>query len=118
MWRPSAPAHAVGSMRTCSPERRPAVTPRLRAVLVAAIFDAQLAADLAGLGPDSRVQAGRQWGEEVGAAVLEARADDGSSPNETQPAGSGVGVFRASWSGVQFRNLKPFAIKDAAVYVS
>jgi hypothetical protein len=84
----------------------------------AAAFDAQLATDLAALGPDSRVHAGRQWGEDVGAAVLEARADDGSSPNETQPAGSGVGVFRAAWSGVQFRNLKPFAIKDAAVYVS
>jgi hypothetical protein len=83
-----------------------------------AIFDAQLATDLAALGPDSRVHAGRQWGEDVGAAVLEARADDGSSPNETQPAGSGVGVFRAAWSGVQFRNLEPFAIADAAVYVS
>lgn len=84
----------------------------------AATFDAQLAADLAALGPGSHVQAGREWGEEVGAAVLAARADDGSSPNETQPAGSGIGVFRAAWSGVQFRNLRPFAIHDASVYVS
>jgi hypothetical protein len=82
-----------------------------------AVYDQQLEADLAALPPGGRTEAGRQWGAEVGAAVREARADDGSTPNETQPAGSGPGVFRAAWSGVQFRNLRPFAIADPSVYV-
>jgi hypothetical protein len=75
-----------------------------------AVFDAQLTADLAVLHPPSRVTAGQAWGAHVGAAVLAARANDGSSPNETQPVGSEPGVFRAAWSGVQNRNLAPFAI--------
>ncbi|HET6150929.1 MAG TPA: vanadium-dependent haloperoxidase [Polyangia bacterium] len=83
----------------------------------AAVFDSQLAADLAPLQPNSRVSAGQAWGAAVGAAVLTARAADGSSPAETQPAGTGPGVFRAAWSGVQFRNLAPFAIANPAVYV-
>ena len=82
----------------------------------AALYDAQLAADL---GSRSALRsAGRAWGGEVAAQVLAARADDGSSPNETQPGGSGPGVFRAAWSGVQFRNLAPFAIADPEPYVS
>lgn len=80
-------------------------------------FDQQLQADLAALPPNGQTEAGRQWGAEVGAAVREARADDGSTPNETQPAGSGPGQFRAAWSGVQFRNLAPFALADSSVYV-
>jgi hypothetical protein len=82
-----------------------------------AMFDGQLAADLAALRPPGRVAAGQAWGSAVGAAVLEARTNDGSSLAETQPAGSGPGVFRAAWSGVQFRNLKPFAIASSAAYV-
>lgn len=82
----------------------------------AAVYDAQLAANL---GSTSALRAaGRAWGGEVAAQVLAARANDGSSPNETQPAGAGPGVFRASWSGVQFRNLAPFAISAPAAYVS
>jgi hypothetical protein len=83
-----------------------------------AAYDARLAADLAPLKPAGAVAAGRAWGVHVGGAVLTARVSDGSSPNETQPAGSGPGQFRAAWSGVQFRNLTPFAIADASVYVS
>jgi len=44
------------------------------------------------------------------------RADDGSRPVQTQPAGSGPGVFRADWSGVQYRDVRPFAIANPAVY--
>lgn len=84
----------------------------------APVFDARLAADLAGLRHHHGVEAGKAWGEQVGAAVLTARAGDGSSPDETQPAGSGPGVFRTSWGGVQFRRLAPFAIADPSVYVS
>jgi PAP2 superfamily len=86
----------------------------------AARYDAQLAEDLAALREKGRrrVSAGKEWGAAVGAAVRAARTNDGSTPNETQPAGSGPGVFRAAWSGVQFRNLAPFAIADPSTYVS
>jgi hypothetical protein len=46
------------------------------------------------------------------------RADDGARPVQTQPAGSGPGVFRAEWSGVQYRNVAPFAVADPAVYAA
>jgi len=85
---------------------------------MASQFDAQLATDLAGLGRTGPASAGQTWGQYVGQQVLLARANDGSSPNETQPGGTGPGQFRASWSGTQFRNLAPFAIADPSVYVS
>jgi hypothetical protein len=80
-------------------------------------YDARLASDLAGVTAPGQREKGREWGARVATAVLAARAGDGSTPAETQPAGSGVGVFRAAWSGVQFRNLAPFAIADPAAYV-
>ncbi|WP_460520938.1 vanadium-dependent haloperoxidase [Flindersiella endophytica] len=82
-----------------------------------AVYDAQFAADLAQLGSGRGAVAGRAWGEQVGAFVVDARAGDGSRPVETQPAGSGPGVFPAAWPGVQYRNVTPFAIADAAPYV-
>ena len=82
----------------------------------AAGYDDQLAANLGS--PSVLRAAGRAWGGEVAAQVLAARANDGSSPNETQAAGAGPGVFRAPWSGVQFRNLAPFAISNPDAYVS
>jgi hypothetical protein len=85
---------------------------------LAAQFDAQLASDLAGLRDSGPVSAGREWGEHVGAEVLAARANDGSSPDESQPPGVGPGQFRAAWSGTQFRHLSPFGIADSSVYVS
>ena len=84
----------------------------------AAVYDAQLKADLAALGAGALTRAGQQWGEHVAAQVLARRADDGSSPSETQPPGSGPGQFPSLWSNVQFRNLKPFAIADSARYLS
>jgi hypothetical protein len=80
-------------------------------------YDEQLAADLAALPPGDGTTAGREWGAQVGAEVREARATDGSKPNETQPAGAGPGEFRAPWSGVQFRDLLPFGIDDPPIYV-
>jgi PAP2 superfamily protein len=82
----------------------------------AARFDVQLASDLAAWGLGA-ADAGQAWGALVGAHVRAARAADGSTPNETQPAGAGPGQFRAPWSGVQFRNLMPFGIADPSVYV-
>jgi hypothetical protein len=74
--------------------------------------------DLEALAVSSRTTAGREWGASVGAQVRAARANDGSSPNQTQPAGSGPGAFRAAWNGAQFRNLAPFAIADPSIYVT
>jgi hypothetical protein len=85
---------------------------------LASQFDAQLASDLAALGRPGPVSAGQAWGQHVGEQVLLARANDGSSPDESQPGGVGPGQFRATWSGTQFRNLLPFAIADPSVYVS
>jgi membrane-associated phospholipid phosphatase len=82
-------------------------------------YDAQLDADLArlGTGHAGAVASGASWGRHVGESVVAARADDGSTPVESQPAGMGPGVFRAQWPGVQYRNVRPFAITDAARYV-
>ena len=83
----------------------------------AADYDRQLAADLDRLRPGGRRDAGVAWGDSVGQRVLAARADDGSTPVETQPAGTGPGVFPSAWSGVQYRNLRPFAVADPSAYV-
>lgn len=80
-------------------------------------FDAQLASDLTGLKGTGRVDDGKSWGQSVAAAVLAARANDGSSPTETQPAGAGPGQFRASWSDTQYRNLLPFGIASVSPYL-
>jgi PAP2 superfamily protein len=86
----------------------------------AGIYDAQLATDLSAAKSRGQAAHGREWGGRVADGVLAARANDGSSPPETQspPAVLQPGDFPASWSGVQFRNLKPFAIADPDVYVS
>jgi hypothetical protein len=84
----------------------------------AAGFDALLESELSRLGTGKRVKAGRRWGATVGARVLEARANDGSGPNEVQPPVQGVGRFPVTWGQVQYRNLRPFAIQTPAEYVS
>ncbi|SED07266.1 PAP2 superfamily protein [Amycolatopsis tolypomycina] len=80
-------------------------------------YDAQLQADLAALRPGHPRDAGVRWGSEVARRVVAARADDGSVPVQSQPAGAGPGVFRAEWSGVQYRTVRPFAVTDPAGYV-
>ncbi|ANN17477.1 PA-phosphatase [Amycolatopsis orientalis] len=80
-------------------------------------YDTRLQADLAGLRPGHRRDAGVRWGREVADRVVASRADDGSAPVRSQPAGSGPGIFRAEWSGVQYRDVRPFAVADPAVYV-
>ncbi|MEJ3749697.1 vanadium-dependent haloperoxidase [Actinomycetes bacterium KLBMP 9797] len=82
-----------------------------------ATYDAQLAADLAALPDGPRRDAGAAWGADVGRRVVAARAGDGAAPPQTQPAGSGPGAFRAEWSGVQYRTVRPFAVADPAAYV-
>lgn len=80
-------------------------------------YDARLAADLAALRPGRDRDRGASWGRQVGLAVVADRATDGSRPVEVQPAGSGPGVFRAEWSGVQYRDVVPFAVADPAAFV-
>jgi membrane-associated phospholipid phosphatase len=82
-----------------------------------ASYDAQLAADLARLHPGRPRDLGVSWGRQVAQQVLDSRANDGSRPVESQPAGSGPGVFRAEWSGVQYRNMRPFAVADLGGFV-
>ncbi|MEU8820517.1 vanadium-dependent haloperoxidase [Actinoplanes sp. NPDC048796] len=80
----------------------------------AATYDARLTADLARL---THPGSGAAWGRHVGQAVVAARADDGSTPVESQPAGEGPGVFRAAWPGTQYRNVRPFAVADPGRYI-
>jgi hypothetical protein len=83
----------------------------------AAAYDSRRDADLARLQPGHRLAAGARWGDEVGRRVVQARADDGSTPVQTQPAGTGPGVFRAEWSGTQYRDVRPFAVRQPGVFV-
>jgi hypothetical protein len=84
----------------------------------AATYDAQLAADLAAVPARPQAERGRESGAQVAQGVLAARAADGSQgTDETQPGDPALGKFENPWSGVQFRNLAPFAIADPSVYV-
>ncbi|GGU66929.1 vanadium-dependent haloperoxidase [Lentzea flava] len=80
-------------------------------------YDKQLQTDLDALRPGHRRDEGVRWGREVAHRVVASRADDGSTPVQSQPAGSGPGVFRAEWSGTQYRTVRPFAVSDPAAYV-
>jgi membrane-associated phospholipid phosphatase len=123
-----------GISRTRTPALVPPSGPRgadLQAAAVAAAYTvlssvdaerepayrAQLDADLARLPSPGARKLGETWGRQVGQAVVAARADDGSRPVESQPAGTGPEVFRAAWSGVQYRNVRPFAVADPAAHV-
>lgn len=109
-------APALGDQQAAALAAAHAVLTRLYPDQTAQLTE-RLDADLARLGQGSRVAAGRAWGETVGKDVFALRENDGSSPVESQPAGSGPGVFPLAWPGVQYRNMKPFAIADAAPYV-
>jgi hypothetical protein len=100
-----------------------AVVTAAHAVLVrldpdrAASYDARRDADLAALGARPAVRGGAAWGARVGERVVAARTGDGAQPVESRPGGTGPGVFRAPWSGVQYRAVRPFAVADPARYV-
>ncbi|HJT80362.1 MAG TPA: vanadium-dependent haloperoxidase [Chthoniobacterales bacterium] len=81
------------------------------------IYDMQRDNDLAALGSNNRVAKGEAWGANVGAQVVAARANDGSSPPEPpQPPGSGKGQFRGNFNNPQYRNMQPFGIANSLVY--
>jgi len=82
-------------------------------------YDNQLDTHLDSLnGRERRIERGVEWGEHVGEQVIEMRADDGTSPSETQPGGTGPGEFRADFGSAAFRNMTPFAIADPLAYIS
>ncbi|WP_179130999.1 vanadium-dependent haloperoxidase [Candidatus Entotheonella palauensis] len=81
-------------------------------------YDDQLDVHLNRLRGRGRIARGVAWGEYVGDQVVTLRANDGTSPPETQPGGSGPGEFRADFGAAAFRNMTPFAIADPLAYVS
>lgn len=85
---------------------------------LASTYDDQLDTHLSRLRGRGRIARGVAWGEYVGEQVVDLRANDGTSPPETQPGGSGPGEFRADFGGAAFRNMTPFAIADPLAYVS
>ena len=121
--RPSRASALVAGRGPRGGDEQAAAVAAAHAVLVrldasrATDYDAKLTADLARLGDGRSVTSGATWGKYVGTQVVAARADDGSTPVETQPAGTGPGVFRAAWPGVQYRNVRPFAVTDPSRFV-
>jgi len=117
--KPESRHQALVAADTAPPYANPAVAAAAAAHAVlageqpslVAVYDEQLARDL------SFGHNGREWGAWVGAQVRALRTGDGSTPNESQPGTTAPGSFRGTWSGVQFRNLRPFAIASAAPYV-
>lgn len=105
-----------GSLNAAASAAARAVLTSLRPDL-AGVYAAQHQADLAALRNAGAKHDGAAWGTRVGNQVVALRANDGSAGNVTEGAGFGAGVFRASWSGVQFRNLAPFAIANPAAYI-
>jgi hypothetical protein len=91
-------------------DRRAAAAAAAHAVLIsvapagsaqALALDQGLADELLALDslPDALVAAGQAWGAQVGAAVVAARAADGTQAPETQPAGTAPGEFRLAFMG-------------------
>lgn len=78
--------------------------------------NAELAVQLAVYrGRPAMVEAGRQWGEQVGQQVIAARADDGTQRALTMPAGTGKGAHRANFDA-RWRNMAPFGIASKEPY--
>ena len=102
--RAAAAAHAV--LVALFPSRKPAL-------------DAALASELAMLDDsDGSVTAGSNWGRFVGEQVLDLRDPDGTQTAESQPGGTGPGVFPRTFSGTQFRNMTPFGVASIVPYAS
>ncbi|ETX01420.1 MAG: hypothetical protein ETSY2_37230 [Candidatus Entotheonella gemina] len=123
--RAMALVSADGAPSLSNASRRAATMAAAHAVLsalypnLAGLYDSQLADDLAALpGTQTFIEAGQQWGESVGQQIVALRANDGSSPSETQPGDSAPGEFRADWGSAQYRNMTPFGIDDPVAYLS
>lgn len=111
---------------SASGDRRAAVSGAAHAVLVALFptqtqsFDSALAAELALLSDadPSDVESGRNWGKNVGQEVVARRSADGTQMAETQPGGTGAGVFPRPFTNAQFRKMAPFGVVSVDRYAS
>lgn len=83
-----------------------------------ASLDQAHAAELAALGSDPAIEAGRSWGAAVGTEVVSVRSSDGTQTASSQPGGSGPGVFPRTFGATQFRNMTPFGVTSIAPYLS
>jgi hypothetical protein len=110
-------------------DRRAAAATAAHAVLMSFVpagsaqalaLDYELANELLALDslPDGFVAAGQDWGAQVGAAVVAARAADGTQVPETQSAGSAPGEFRLPFTGAQFRHMAPFGVDSVTPYLT
>jgi hypothetical protein len=112
---------ASGAPAEGSPEHAAAAA--AHAVLVALFPDRESTLNAA-LIPDCPLpiadtsEAGCRWGHQVGAAVVNARANDGTQVNQTQPGGTGAGVFPRTFSGTQFKDMVPFGVQSIEPYLS
>jgi hypothetical protein len=104
-----------------SPEHAAAAA--AHAVLVA-LFPARESTLNAALVPDCPLpitdasEAGCRWGRQVGIAVVDARAKDGTQNSESLPGGTGAGVFPRTFSGTQFKDMSPFGVRSIEPYHS
>jgi hypothetical protein len=88
-----------------------------------ALFDSELADDLATLPSDAAKTAGVAWGQSVAAAILASRVADGSTTVVTYTPGTGAGYWVPTPPAFlpallpQWGDVKPFGILDASKYV-
>ncbi len=83
----------------------------------AAIYDQQLATDIAASKPGhGNIAAGQKWGASVGKAVWDSRAADRALAAESLPAGTLPGQFPNNWSGTEVRHWAAFGTADPRVY--
>jgi hypothetical protein len=102
----SAAAHAVLTSLFASNES------------VKSSFDSAHADELAALGADESVEAGRSWGAAVGSEVVSLRSNDGTQANISKSGGTGAGVFPRTFGATQFRNMTPFGVASVTPYLS
>ncbi|MEY2468283.1 MAG: hypothetical protein QOF21_981 [Actinomycetota bacterium] len=81
-------------------------------------YNDQIAEDRLAAKSPGQAKHGEAWGARVAAAVIAARANDGSQNAQSHPAESGAGKYRSQWNGMQFKDLAPFAIADPSAYVT
>lgn len=74
--------------------------------------------ELAALGDDPAVEAGRSWGAAVGSEVISVRSNDGTQTSESKPGAGGPGSFPRTFGSTQFRNMTPFGVNSVAGYLS
>lgn len=80
--------------------------------------DTAHAQELAALGSDPAVEAGRAWGARVGSEIVAIRSDDGTQTPASASGGNGPGVFPRTFSGTQFRDMAPVGVAAVEPYTT